>query len=75
LFVIYFVHNVAATVSYDRKEFLDIRTVITHLKLYKDFSLMSLTEGYTVSPGPGPNPHHVHEEKTEIQRVQIWVLL
>ena len=44
LFVTYFVHNVAATVSYDRKEHLDIRTVITHLTLDKDvFSLMSLT--------------------------------
>jgi hypothetical protein len=31
----YFVHNVAATVSYDRKELLDIRTAITHLELDK----------------------------------------
>jgi hypothetical protein len=37
LFVTYFVHNVAATVSYDRKELLDIRTAITHLKLEKFF--------------------------------------
>jgi hypothetical protein len=33
LFVTYFVHNVTATVSYDRKELLDIRTAITHLEL------------------------------------------
>ena len=32
LFVTYFVHSVAATVSYDRKELLDIRTKITHLE-------------------------------------------
>ena len=30
LFVTYFVHNVSATVSYDQKELLDIRTAITH---------------------------------------------
>jgi hypothetical protein len=36
LFVTYFVHNVAATVSYDQKELLDIRTVTTHLKLDED---------------------------------------
>ena len=33
LFVTYFVHNVSATVSYGRKELLDIRTAITHLGL------------------------------------------
>ena len=43
LFVTCFVHNVYATVSYDRKEILDIRTVISHLDLDEDFSLMSLT--------------------------------
>jgi hypothetical protein len=37
LFVTYFVHNVAATVFYDRKERLDIRTAITHLELEEDF--------------------------------------
>ena len=30
LFVTYFVHNVSAIVSYDRKDLLDIRTAITH---------------------------------------------
>jgi hypothetical protein len=39
----HFVHNVAATVSYDRKELLDIRTAMSHLELVKIFSLMSLT--------------------------------
>jgi hypothetical protein len=37
LFVTHFVHNVAATISYDRKELLDIRTAITHLDLDEDF--------------------------------------
>ena len=37
LFVIYFVHNVSAIVSYNRKELLDIRTAITHLVLDEDF--------------------------------------
>ena len=37
LLVTCFVHNVAATVSYDRKEFLDIRTGITHTKLDEEF--------------------------------------
>ena len=37
LFVTCFVHNVATTISYDRKEFLDIRTGITHLKLDEEF--------------------------------------
>ena len=37
LFVTYFVHNISATVSYDRKELLDIRTAIIHLVLEEDF--------------------------------------
>ena len=37
LFVTYFVHNVSATVSYDRKELLDIRTAITRLELDEHF--------------------------------------
>ena len=37
LFVTYFVHNVDATISYDRKELLDIRTAITQMD--KDFFL------------------------------------
>jgi hypothetical protein len=36
LFGTYFVHNVSATISYDRKELLDIRTAITHLELDED---------------------------------------
>ena len=39
LFLTYFVHNVAATVSYDRKELLDIRSAFTHLELDKDLVL------------------------------------
>ena len=37
LFVTYFLHNVTATFSYDRKDILDIRTVITHFELDQDF--------------------------------------
>ena len=37
LFITYFVHNVAAIVSFDQKKLLDIRTAITHLELDKDF--------------------------------------
>jgi hypothetical protein len=37
IFVNYFVHIVSATVSYGRKELLDIRTAITHLELDKDY--------------------------------------
>ena len=36
LFVTYFVHNVSATLFYDQKELLDIRTAITHLALNED---------------------------------------
>jgi hypothetical protein len=36
LFATYFVHNVSATVSYGKKELLDMRTAITHLGLDKD---------------------------------------
>ena len=43
-FITCFVHNIAATVSYDRKELLDIRTAITHLRL-DSFSKMSQMRG------------------------------
>jgi hypothetical protein len=33
----FFLHNVSAIVSYDRKELLDIRTAITNLDLDDDF--------------------------------------
>jgi hypothetical protein len=36
-FVTYFVHNVATTVSYDRKEHLEFRTAITHHELGEEF--------------------------------------
>ena len=35
LFLDHFIHNVAANISYDLKELLDIRTAITHLELDK----------------------------------------
>jgi hypothetical protein len=52
LFVTYLVHNGDATVSCDRKELLDIRTVITHLELDEDFSLMSLVTIYQPVDNP-----------------------
>ena len=38
LFVTSLIHSVSVTISYDRKELLDIRTAITHLKLDEEFS-------------------------------------
>ena len=37
LSVNYFVHNASATLSYDQKELLDIRTAITHPVLEENF--------------------------------------
>jgi hypothetical protein len=37
LFVTYFVLNVAATISYERKELLDIRTANTYIELDEEF--------------------------------------
>ena len=45
LFVTYFVHNVAATLSYDIKELLYIRTRSLTLNWTNNFSLMSRTRG------------------------------
>jgi hypothetical protein len=54
LFVTYFVHNVSATISYDRKELLDIRTEITHHVLDKDFFFKQVgSEGFTSETGQG----------------------
>jgi hypothetical protein len=64
LFVTYFVHIVSATISYARKEHLDIKTVITHLVLDKDFP--SGCEGFTSDTRQGPNPRHSHEKETKI---------
>ena len=69
LFVTHFVHNVAATVSYDGKELLDIRTAITHLELDSDsFFNESDAKDY---PRPGTNPRHQLEEMMEI--IGEWV--
>jgi hypothetical protein len=45
LFLTYFVHNVSATVCYDRKELVDIRTAFTHPILDEYFSSTSRTGG------------------------------
>ena len=63
-----FEHKVAATISYDRNELLDIRTAITHLELDKDFSLMSLTRRIYCFPRKGTNPRHPREEKKRRKR-------
>jgi hypothetical protein len=68
LFVTYFVHNVAATVSYGRKELLDIRTVITHLEMDKYYYHLFLRvgqEGYTPNTRAGPPPRHSYEKETD----------
>ena len=49
LFVTYFVHNVSATVSYDRKEFLDIRTAITHL-VKKEYAISGANPTPLITP-------------------------
>jgi hypothetical protein len=66
LFVTHFVHNVAATVSYDRKELLDVRTAITHLELDEGFCFIeSDAKDILLCQDQGPNPHHQHEDKME----------
>ena len=63
LFVNHFVHNVADTISYDRKELLDIRTAITHLKLdKKKVYLTSWMRG--IYSRQGPHPQHSQEKET-----------
>jgi hypothetical protein len=68
LFETYFEHNVYAIISCDRKELLDIRTGITHLKLDKDFF-----SNESDAKDIGPNPCHSHEENKRIQWAQIMV--
>jgi hypothetical protein len=59
--------NVAATVYYERKELLDIRTVIAHLKLDEEFFNESDGTGYTTTDTrPGPDPRDSLEKETEI---------
>ena len=52
LFLTCFVDNVAATISYDRKELLDIRTAIIHLRLDKEFFLNE-SNGREIRKTPG----------------------
>ena len=49
LFVTYFVHNVTATVSYDQKELLDIRTAVTHHRLAESFFSFNETDNPNVN--------------------------
>ena len=72
LFVTYFVHNVAATVSYDRKELLDIRTGITHLKLELFFNESDASD-ILQTPDQAPIPVIPPEKETEISRQKIRV--
>ena len=64
LFGTYFVHNVDATISYDRKELPDIRTAITHLELDEDifFNESEAKDISNVAPRQGPNHCHSREE-------------
>jgi hypothetical protein len=54
-------HNVSATVSYDQKELLGIRTAITHLVLDKYFFFNESELLQTMRQGP--NHRHSHEEE------------
>jgi hypothetical protein len=72
-FVTYFVHNVSATVSYDRKELLDIRTAITHL-IHTNIVLFNESDAKDLlHTRQGPNPRHSHEEETEISVTKVGV--
>ena len=85
LFLTYFVHNVSATVSYDRNKLLEIRTAITHLTLKDHFFFNELGERdlfqtpdkalIPVIPDTrqGPHPCHSHEKETEISRTKVEV--
>jgi hypothetical protein len=74
LLATYFVHNVSATVSYGKKELLDIRTAITHLGLDKDFFLQQAGgTGCTSDTRQGQNPRHWQEKETQVQRTQSGV--
>ena len=54
-FTNYFVHNVSVTVSFDRKELLDLRTAITHFVL--DFFLnVSYTKDLLQTPDKAQIP-------------------
>ena len=67
-----FVHNVAATVSYDPKELLDIRTVITHLRLDKFF--FNESDGREILQTPDQAQLSL-EKETEISRKRSGCLV
>ena len=71
LFVPYFLHNVSATVSYGRKELLDIRTAITHLGLDHDcFFQQAGRTGHSPNIRQGQHPCYLQEEATQVQRTK-----
>ena len=72
LFVTYFVHNVDATISYDQKELLHIRTKTTHLELDKDIFFCNESNVKDIMLFPDKSHIHVIRIK-EITWVQIMV--
>ena len=71
LFITYFEDNVSATVSYGKKELLDIRTAITHLGLDKDFFLQQGGRtGHSPNTQQGRHPRYLQEEETQVQRTK-----
>jgi hypothetical protein len=64
LFVTYFIRNVSATISYDRKELLDIRAEMTHLVLYEDL----LKKNIYIYESDAKDLLHSDEEEREISR-------
>ena len=64
-FKTYFVHNVAATVSYDRKRLLHIRTVITHHGLAELF--------FPVHESDEPDVNDILLSREQAQIPVMWV--
>ena len=71
LFFTYFVHNVSATVSYSKKELLDIRTVITHLGSDKYFFFNKQdAQDILQRPERAKIPRYLQEEATQVLRTK-----
>lgn len=64
-----FVHNVAAIISYDRKQLLDIRKAITKLNLDGNYNLKRVSSpGRSAYSEPGLNPQDLKEEAAAKER-------
>lgn len=71
-----FVHNVAAIISYDRKQLLDIRKAITKLNLDGNYNLKRVSSpGRSAYSEPGLNPQDLKEEAAGGRRSGIILRL